>query len=347
MADDSITLMELDGASHRTAVADEIRGASPDPQDGARADERTPANAGFAEQVRSLSQVNGWRAAAAIAFDWGVIVAAFACALQFPQIWVWCLAAIVIAARQHAMLILMHDASHFRLCRNRTLNDRASNWLLAWPLLVSTEGYRANHFAHHSNLNTDDDPDWIRKVGRPEWTFPKTRWGLTWLLLKELCGGGFIEALRAIGRLSGRPQAKIETRMLRFERPIFYAAVAALVIATGLWPAVLILWFAPAFTLLPVLLRMRSIAEHFGVEGDHEFNKSRNTHCAAWERFLLAPHHCGFHLDHHLYPSVPFYNLPRLHSLLLTLDEYQKHSHQTRHFVLSRESIFNELTHAG
>jgi fatty acid desaturase len=31
---------------------------------------------------------------------------------------------------------------------------------------------------------------------------------------------------------------------------------------------------------------------------------------------LLFPHHVNYHLEHHLYPAVPHYHLPRLHRLL-------------------------------
>ncbi len=33
-------------------------------------------------------------------------------------------------------------------------------------------------------------------------------------------------------------------------------------------------------------------------------------------RALLFPHHVNYHLEHHLYPAVPHYHLPRLHRLL-------------------------------
>jgi fatty acid desaturase len=31
---------------------------------------------------------------------------------------------------------------------------------------------------------------------------------------------------------------------------------------------------------------------------------------------LLFPHHVNYHIEHHLYPAVPHYNLPRLHAAL-------------------------------
>ena len=238
----------------------------------------------------------------------------------------------------------MHDASHHRVLPSRKWNDRLSNWLLAWPLLVSTEGYRENHLAHHFHLNTDDDPDWVRKVGRPEWEFPKTRWQLVKLLARDLFGGGFYDMLTAIGDLSGQTEAPGEPQPRRWSKPVYYALFFGGVIASGLWMPVLLLWYLPAFTLLPVILRIRSIAEHFGVEGEHELNMSRNFGGRWWEKLLLAPHNVGYHLDHHLFPSVPFYRLPELHDALRQLPDYSAHSHQNDTLLgLKGGSVLNDV----
>jgi fatty acid desaturase len=296
-------------------------------------------------ELRALSQLSTQKSLRALAFDWGVIASCFAAAtfVTHPAVWICC--GILIAARQHALLILMHDASHFRLLPSRKWNDRLSNWLCAWPLLVSTEGYRHNHLAHHLHLNTEDDPDWVRKDGRDEWTFPKTRRAFVLLLLRDLCGGGLLDALRSIRDLSGNKLRAAEEKTSAWPRLTYYGAAATALTLSGMWIPVLLLWFLPAFTLLTVILRIRSVAEHFGVEGEHDLNKSRNVHCSWWERFLLAPHYCGYHLDHHLYPSVPFYNLPRLHSSLNAMPRYAAESHQTSGFLgASRSSFISEIS---
>lgn len=299
----------------------------------------------IAGPLRELSRLSTVKSLQGLAFDWSVIVSCFAVALWFPHPVLWICCAIAIAARQHGLLILMHDASHFRLLPSRKWNDRVSNWLCAWPLLVSTEGYRHNHLAHHFHLNTDDDPDWIRKDGREDWRFPKTRWAFFVLLIRELCGGGFLQAIASIRDLSGRKLRAAKEKAPAWQRLTYYALAAGLITWTGMWTPVLLLWFLPAFTLLTVILRVRSIAEHFGVEGEHQLNMSRNLHARWWERFLFAPHNSGYHLDHHLYPSVPFYNLPRLHELLNTVPDYVQSSHQTTGFVAgSRSSFLQEVT---
>lgn len=299
----------------------------------------------FAFEVRKLSHIHWWRGMLAIGLDWCVIAAAIAAAIVTEHPAVWIIAGIVIAARQHALLIIMHDASHFRLLSSRSWNDRVSNWLLAWPLLVSTEAYRENHLAHHLHLNTDDDPDWLRKQGQSAWTFPKTRLQLALLLMRDCCGGGALDQFRALRALSRSPDRKARSLRQTGERLGYYAVLSVVISISGTWIPVLLLWFLPAFTVLPMLLRIRSIAEHFGVEGETRLNMSRNTFAQWWERMLLSPHCVGLHLDHHLYPAVPFYNLPKLHQLLSRDPQYAAAAHQSASLFGGGEtSVLAEVT---
>ena len=112
---------------------------------------------------------------------------------------VWLL---LIAARQHALLILLHDASHFLICRSKAWNDLIGDLLCGFPFGVATRSYRANHISHHEHLNTSDDPYLVRTVGPrshpEEWLFPmphyrcspslhRTCWAAaSWMLLR-LC----------------------------------------------------------------------------------------------------------------------------------------------------------------
>ena len=80
----------------------------------------------------------------------------------------------------------------------------------------------------------------------------------------------------------------------------------------------------PLMTWLKVAVRLRTIGEHYALEYDHIFRQTRTTYPSLIERLLIAPKNIAYHLDHHLYPSVPFYNLPELHRELLKHDEFRR-----------------------
>ena len=41
----------------------------------------------------------------------------------------------------------------------------------------------------------------------------------------------------------------------------------------------------------------------------------------------------GYHLEHHLFPGVPFYNLPKLHLMLMEEEVYQAKAHVTEGYM--------------
>jgi len=285
-------------------------------------------------QIKELSKISVGKALTGIVFDWTIIVGCFTAAFMIHNWFVWIAAVIVIAARQHGLLVMMHDAGHYRLFPNRIWNDRISDWILAWPLFSSTAGYRGYHLPHHFNLNTDQDPT-LMSQQTPDWEFPKTKLGLFWLLLKDLMGMGIIENIKLLKMMKNSGQ-----RNFTIYRIAYHIITFGVICLSGFFVPFLLLWLLPALFLLPVLLRIRSIADHHGLEGEHDLTMTRNTRVRWWERFFFFPHNVGIHLDHHLYPSVPFYNLGKLHSVLARLPEYSEKSRQTRSML----GLVNEVT---
>jgi fatty acid desaturase len=44
---------------------------------------------------------------------------------------------------------------------------------------------------------------------------------------------------------------------------------------------------------------------------------ARTNLCPAWHAWVLFPHSVNYHIEHHLYPAIPHYNLRRAHALLV------------------------------
>jgi fatty acid desaturase len=70
-------------------------------------------------------------------------------------------------------------------------------------------------------------------------------------------------------------------------------------------------------TLLQVILRFRAICEHGAVTDlSTPLTAARTNLGPAWLRWYLFPHHVNYHIEHHLYPAIPHYNLPECHAAL-------------------------------
>ena len=299
--------------------------------------------------IKEASRLQVWRGLAAILFDWGLIAGAFAAAIHFPYVPVWIAAAVVIAGRQHALLVLMHEATHYRLLHNRTWNDRLSNWFLAWPQVDTTEGFRSDHLPHHFHLFTERDPEWTRKKPRPEFQFPSSRGRFLFIIAKDILGFSILKMLKLLMNFSGAQQKSyVEQKASwarRTERVLYYAGVLSLLFYFNLMVPVLLLWFLPAFTLLFAILRVRNVAEHSNVGVQDDLEMARNILRPYWfERMTVGPHHVNLHLVHHFYPSVPFYSLPKVHRLLMGVPEYAaRAANVDTYFGLRGSSVLNDI----
>ena len=83
--------------------------------------------------------------------------------------------------------------------------------------------------------------------------------------------------------------------------------LGTLLVVADLWKIYILFWVIPQFTLLVGLLELRSLTEHIGLSNDENQSKfqTRSVNAGLIESFLLNPHNTHFHLEHHLYPSVP------------------------------------------
>jgi fatty acid desaturase len=95
----------------------------------------------------------------------------------------------------------------------------------------------------------------------------------------------------------------------------FHIALLALFAWSGYLIQYLVLWILPLVTVVQAILRLRAIAEH-GATTDFSspLTAARTNLGPAWLRWALFPHNVNYHVEHHLYASVPQYNLPALHA---------------------------------
>jgi fatty acid desaturase len=250
-----------------------------------------------------------------------------------------------IAARQHALAILMHEGVHFTLAHDRSLNELVSNWFCAFPLGMVTSLYRRWHLAHHAAPNTQNDPDYMQHLADDDFHLPMLRRTLLILMLKDLAGvnlpkwlGGTTAWLGWPLVFKGDKDNPLSARE-RYHFVMFWASVAAVAILTGIYLYVALVWFVPILTLLPAFARVRTIAEHNFEQSSDELDHTRHVDGRAIERFFIAPFNINYHIAHHYFPSVPFYNLPTLHRALLALPEFRQRAVVLSTYFGRRESI--------
>ncbi|MEO8422051.1 MAG: fatty acid desaturase family protein, partial [Hyphomicrobium sp.] len=271
-------------------------------------------------KLKELSVLQPAKALIATAEEWAAIAAAIALCAYYWHPVLYVIAVMFIGARQHALLILGHDASHYRYLRTRWQNDLFGNLFLMWPTFASVEGFRKFHGTHHqyTSLANDGNRDlWHTHNAEgelePEWVFPKTRLGLALMILRR---AAFVTGLSWILRGLIGSSLIPSPRWMVAARLAFYASVAGLLTFYGAWSGLVWYWLVPFCTWHIAAQYIRLICEHSAVESEEsEYSVTRTTIPTWLESIFILPRNVGFHLEHHWYPSVPFYRLPELHQL--------------------------------
>jgi fatty acid desaturase len=106
-----------------------------------------------------------------LALAWGTIFGVIAFANRLHSLAFTVFAIFLVATRQNLLLLLMHEQVHWLGFKSKW-GDLLCELMTAYPLLISLEGYRRVHLAHHVNYFDEKDPDYRRKQGA-EWTFPQ------------------------------------------------------------------------------------------------------------------------------------------------------------------------------
>jgi fatty acid desaturase len=291
------------------------------------------------EKLRELSRIDGLKAAQAIVMEWSVIVAI---ALFCHRYWhpvLYLLAVMLLGARQHALAVLNHEATHYRLLPRRSWNDLIAEPLLAWPILISTRWFRSFHHPHHRHLGTPEDSNRLiykthtasNQLTRP-WTFPKHPLAFAGLLFIDLLGiTGIFYGLRVVSRIW-----TVRSPLYSTLQGLYYSSIVTLIFYFQLQQLVLLYWFIPLFTWFILTNHLRIIGEHSAIAiqkdlpSDQAFYElTRTTLPAWWDSLLLVPRNISYHIEHHMYPSVPFYRLPELHACLMEKTGFQSRAHIT------------------
>jgi fatty acid desaturase len=263
------------------------------------------------QEWAKLSAHSSWRGLVLVASAWALIFAAGAMFVLWPSPLTYGLAVMLIGARQLGLAILMHDAAHGALHSNSKINEWVGEWLCAAPVGGRLESYRAYHLKHHRFTEQPEDPDLALSA-----PFPITRASLWRKIVRDLTGQTFLKQRTAQifgGRKAGEVVNASTTHFL-IVNAILFAGVAL----AGYWWTYPALWLVAMATWLPLVTRLRNIAEHAVVDTREDpFTHARTTLANVFERLLIAPFWVHYHGEHHVFMHVPCYRLQRLHNMLM------------------------------
>jgi fatty acid desaturase len=254
---------------------------------------------------------------------WATVAAAIALVAMWPNPLTWLIAVMVVGTRQLGLAILMHEAAHGGLHANKKINEWVGQWLCAVPVGADLASYRSYHLQHHKFTQQQEDPD--LSLSAP---FPISKESFTRKVVRDLTGQTFVKQrlplflslFRGGGDDAGLTHESFVSsgadKMARF------LAVNALLFGlcwlagVGIWYWAI--WVLGMATWLPLVARIRNIAEHACTStGEDPFSHARTTLANPIERLLIAPYWVNYHAEHHLFMYLPCYHLRQAHRLLV------------------------------
>ncbi len=220
------------------------------------------------------------------------------------------LAAFVLMGPMYARFaILMHEAAHKLLFTDKRVNDWVGTWLIAYPTFTPVSIYRRGHFAHHKEEFGPKEPDMAFYGG-----YPCDRRTLARRLLRDAVGISGWKNFTPLFKGLRSPTYRRVSASIIGTQVVLWAVLWA---ATGRWWVYPLLWWLPWMTQWRVLNRLRSIAEHGGLEASPDRRATTHHVRQHWiARFWFVPYNTGWHLAHHVDMGIPWRNLPRFHAEL-------------------------------
>lgn len=271
---------------------------------------RKAISSGIEQEIRALHAIEPWHHSLYLVYPLMAALGVMVALDAYRHGLGWNLASVqygfgvlAVALAMNAMFLLIHEGVHGVLFPKGWANYWVST-ILGICGFVSFSAYRVLHLRHHEHLGDENDPDdYHNYTDNPT---------LVWLLHYNRLLWATLLYLIFVPRLAWRygnerDRFNIATEYLLLA--IAYTVVFSLVP----FKIVMVVWLVP-FLLTNFMINLRGLTQHGITDATDPFIASRTVEANAVVRFLLLNE--NFHLEHHLFPGIPSYNLTKLHQLI-------------------------------
>ncbi len=288
---------------------------------------RSPIDAKTLSELMVRSDLRGW---IQTILHLGLFFATAALAyFTFLQInltnWYWSVPLLFVVLFVHGTigpfmgLIAIHELQHRTVFKTRWLNDFFERFyaFISWSDYI---WYQESHAIHHrATCHQEYDGEvllpirfsvrrWRVWLGLLAWN-PQTTWGRIKLVWRHANG-----QIRGEWYTHVLPESnkRLRARHRNWARILVggHLLLAVTFIATGHWFLIVVLTFGTFYC--GWLGFLCGLPQHYGLNSDiPDFRANTRTFTCSW---LPAFYYwqMQYHLEHHMYPAVPFFNLPKL-----------------------------------
>jgi len=267
-----------------------------------------------AEDLRKLHQKKPWLHALIAILNVAAIVGSAVAIVQFDRWYLWLPFAFLAGFAIFDFTVLLHEVVHRAVLP--ASNDRAYRVLglmYAMPSGISASQFTRWHLDHHAGLGSyEEDP-------KRHYLSPKKN--ARWLKLLYFTPALFPIYFRAAKKETASYEPELQKLIARerLATILFQLSIlAAIALIGGPWIAFK-LYVVPVFFVFPIAFALNRLGQHYHINPDDAAQWSTLVKGSwFWDPIFLFS---NYHLEHHYFPGVPFYNLARLQKLLMPFYE--------------------------
>jgi beta-carotene hydroxylase len=260
--------------------------------------------------------------------------------LHFERWFLWLPFAVVAGFAVFDFTVLLHEVVHRAVLRESSERIyRFLGLLYAIPSGISASQFTKWHLDHHANLGSDEDD--------PKRHYLSPKRNARWFKFLYFTPALFPIYFRAAKKETGAYPAEAQKTIAR-ERLVtigFQLSVLALIAWLGGWGVAWKLYVVPIFLVFPVAFALNRLGQHYDIDPDDPAKWSTLMKGSwFWDVVYLFS---NYHLEHHYFPGVPFYNLPKLQKLLAPFYEKRRMTAHGYGELVWRYLILNRKPHTN
>jgi len=261
------------------------------------------------DELRQLHQKRPLLHALVAFLNVAVLVAAGVAIVHFDRWYLWLPFAVIAGFAVFDFTVLLHEVVHRAvLAESSERGYRILGLLYAMPSGISASQFTRWHLDHHAGLGSyEEDP-------KRHYLSPKRN--ARWMKLLYFTPALFPIYFRAAARETASYEPALRTRIARerLATIAFQLAILFAIALVGGWAIAWKLYIVPIFFIFPIAFALNRLGQHYDIDPSDPAKWSTLMKGSwFWDVVYLFS---NYHLEHHYFPGVPFYNLPRLQKLL-------------------------------
>jgi fatty acid desaturase len=273
---------------------------------------------------------------------------------QWSHWWLAPVSVIIIGGLQNHLLILFHEGAHWLVHPDGKTNDFWTDFFCGVPLLQVVRNYRLFHWTHHRSTGVKGiDPEMEIYEGQDYRYVRRSKSQLLKMFLLDLTGINLLKFQASMNKYLMRMVKEQKHVMFTprdlFVFVLFWAPVLFVCWKFNLWIELAVFWFLPIVTVTFFFLKLHAYGEHTGLDGPTEFERTWFHNFNPITNFFIYPINSGYHVEHHIYSTVPWYHMKKFREKLLENEYYVKQSEKVtaNGFFFGDVTIFNSMIYGS